>query len=82
MSEEINFAAQLLHALTEIARRRPRKEVFLSDALRAFGLPKDQARVEGALLFLRNQGCIDRLVPLSNGDLLLRVTGRALEQSD
>jgi hypothetical protein len=79
MSEEFNFATQVLGALAKMAKPRRRKEVFLSDALHAAGLPLDPERVEAALLLLRHQGCIDKPVPLANGDLLLRVTGRTLQ---
>ncbi len=78
--EEAEFAAQLLRALVEMAARSQRRQADVTAALRAAGLPTDSGPVRVALRTLRSQGCIENLVPLSDGGLLLSVTPRAAEQ--
>jgi hypothetical protein len=72
------FAAALLRALVGMAARSKRRQADLTAALRGAGLPAEPARVRAALRLLRQQGCIDNLVPLSDGGLLLSVTATAL----
>jgi hypothetical protein len=80
-SSASGFAALILLALTDTAARSQRAQADLSAALLAFDLPQDHARVSAALRLLRSQGCIAGLIPLSDGGLLLTVTGRPMGQS-
>jgi len=74
-----DFTALLLRALTDMAGRSKRRQADLTAALRGAGLPADPARVRAALRALAAQGCIENLVPLSDGGLLLSVTQAGLE---
>jgi hypothetical protein len=77
---EEDFTALLLHALLEMAGRSKRRQADLTAALHGAGLPADPPRVRAALRILRRQGCIEKLVPLSDGGLLLSVTPRAMDR--
>ena len=74
------FAATLLRALVDMAGRSKRRQADLTAALRGAGMPADPARVRGALRRLQQQRCIENLVPLSDGGLLLSVTTAAIER--
>jgi len=75
------FAASLLRALVNMAQRSKRRQADLTAALRGAGLQQvEPARVRAALRLLQGQGCIDHLVPLSDGGLLLSVTTVAVER--
>jgi hypothetical protein len=76
-----DFATLLLRALTVMAARSKRRQADLTAALRGAGLPADPARVRAALRVLLAQGCIENLVPLSDGGLLLSVTQSALDHA-
>jgi len=75
------FAAGLLRALMGMARRSKRRQADLTAVLRGAGMHQvEPARVRTALRLLQSQGCIDNLVPLSDGGLLLSVTTIAVER--
>ncbi len=74
------FTALLLRALVDLAVRSKRRQADLSAALHAAGLPSEVMRVRAALRALRAQGCIENLVPLSDGGLILSVTRLALDR--
>jgi hypothetical protein len=78
----IDFASRVLRAVTNMAARSRRSEADLVAALQAAGLPIDVAGVRTALQLLQDLGCVRRLVPLSDGGLLLTVTGHAMQLSD
>jgi hypothetical protein len=69
------LASVLLGALAAMAARNRRGEADLYAALRGAGLTIDGARLEAALDYLRAEGCVTNLVLLSDGDLLMKVTG-------
>lgn len=74
------FSADLLRALVRMAQRSKRRQADLTAALRGAGMQQaDPAQVRTALRLLQAQGCIDNLVPLSDGGLLLSVTTLAFE---
>ncbi len=68
-------AAIVLGALAAMAARNRRGEADLFAALRGAGLTIDHARLELALEFLHAEGCVTNIVPLSDGDVLMKVTG-------
>ncbi len=74
------FAALLLRALVAMAVRSKRQQADLTAALRGAGLAAEPGRVRAALRLLQGQGCIEHLVPLSDGGLLLSVTPAAFER--
>ena len=77
---EEDFAAVLLRALIDMAARSKRRQADLMAALRGAGLPVDPESVRAALRTLRRQGCIENLVPLTDGGLLLSITTSAIER--
>lgn len=74
------FAAVLLRALVAMAVRSQRRQADLIAALRGAGLEAEPVRVRTALGLLRKQGCIENLVPLSDGGVLLSVTAAAIDR--
>lgn len=74
------FALVLLRALTDMARRSKRRQADLTAALRGAGLQAEVSQVRAALRLLAAQGCIETLVPLSDGGLLLSVTTAGIER--
>jgi hypothetical protein len=77
-STDEDFAALLLQALTSMALRSKRRQADVMAALRGAGLRAEPARLRAALRLLHTQGCIENLVPLSDGGLLLSVRQAAL----
>jgi hypothetical protein len=75
----IAFAKLLLEALGVMAARSRRGEADLAAVLRRSGLSADVALVRQALGMLQRNGCVSNVVPLSDGGLLLRVTGLAID---
>jgi hypothetical protein len=80
-SSDEAFADRLLQALVAMALRSTRRQADLSAAMHGAGLPPDPARVRAALRLLQADGCIENLVPLSDGGLLLSVTRTALDRA-
>lgn len=80
--DEVELAAKLLRALSGMAARNRHREADLVAAMCAAGLASDPRSTREALLLLRNQRCIRNMVPLSDGGLLLTVTGSQMEPSD
>lgn len=68
------FAERLLIALSAMAARSKRGQADLTAVLCAAGIPADPGRVRAALGRLQAQGCVQNLVPLSDGGMLLSVT--------
>jgi len=71
-SLDVAYASDLLTALMSVAASSQRAEVRA--ALRLGGLSDEPARLRIALLFLRREGCISNLEPLSDGGLVVTVT--------
>ncbi len=74
------FAEALLRALFDMAARSTRRQADVAAAVRGAGLPAEPAQVRAALRALRDQGCVENLVPLSDGGLLLSVTPAAIDR--
>lgn len=74
------FAKLLLHALSEMASRSKRRQADVGAALCGAGLPAEPARVRPALRILQTLGCVEKLVPLSDGGLLLSVPPGAIDR--
>ena len=74
------FADRLLRALVTMALRSTRRQADVAAAMHGAGLSPEPARVRAALRLLQAQGCIENLVPLSDGGLLLSITRTALER--
>ena len=74
------FALVLLHALVTMARRSKRRQADLTAALRGAGLQAEPSQVRAALRLLAAQGCVEALIPLSDGGLLLSVTSTGIER--
>lgn len=77
---EAAFATELLRALSDMAARSKRRQADVIAAMRGAGLSMDPPRVRGALRLLQRFGCIENLVPLADGGLLLYVLPTALEK--
>ena len=77
---EVAFATELLRALSDMAARSKRRQADVIAAMRGAGLSMDPPRVRGALRLLQRFGCIENLVPLADGGLLLSVLPAALDK--
>jgi DNA-binding MarR family transcriptional regulator len=74
-----SFTDQLLQALATMAVRSKRRQSDLSAALARANLDTDPHRVTEALRQLEKSGCIEHLVPLYDGGVLMSVTSRGVE---
>ena len=74
-----SFTDQLLQALAAMAVRSKRRQADLSAALARANLDTDPHRVTEALRQLERSGCIEHLVPLYDGGVLMSVTSRGVE---
>lgn len=74
------FADELLQALAVMAMRSKRRQADLCAALCRAKLDTDPRRVTDALRQLERSGCIEHLVPLYDGGVLLSVTSRGIEK--
>jgi hypothetical protein len=70
----------LLAALAEMAVRSHRRQADVFIAVRRAGLTAGVEHLNEALLRLRRDGCVDQVVVLADGGILLSVTGRAIER--
>jgi hypothetical protein len=77
---ETSFADQLLSALATMAMRSKRRQADLCAALCRGRLDTDPKRVTEALRHLERSGCIEHLVPLYDGGVLMSVTSRGIEK--
>jgi hypothetical protein len=76
-----DVARVLLMALADMAWRSARRHADLGAALRGAQLAIEPARIRAALAMLLAEGCVSNMVPLSDGGMLLTVTGRPLGQA-
>ncbi len=74
------FADALLQALAAMAMRSKRRQADLCAALCRANLDTDPRRVTDALRQLERSGCIEHLVPLYDGGVLMSVTSRGIEK--
>lgn len=79
-AHEAAFTDQLLGALATMAVRSKRRQADLCAALRRAGLDHNPERVTDALRRLEQDGCIEQLVPLYDGGVLMSVTSRGIEK--
>lgn len=79
VDESKSFSDQLLRALATMAVRSKRRQADLSAALARSGLDTDPGRITEALRHLETIGCIEQLVPLYDGGVLMSVTSRGVE---
>ncbi len=77
--DHIVFAGQLLSALATMASSSKRRQADLSAAMRRSGLEASGQCITAALHHLEQIGCIEDLVPLYDGGMLMAVTSRGIE---
>lgn len=70
----------LLAALTAMAVRSPRRQADLAVALRRSGIEAAASSIRQALESLEADGCIEQLVPLTDGGLLMQVTAHGIDR--
>jgi hypothetical protein len=75
-----DFDDALLAALAGMAARSHRRQADLFVAVRRSGLTATPDLVRAALRHLQDDGCVDRVVPLADGGVLLSVTSRGVER--
>ena len=78
--DDADLTVVVLQALTMMASRSKRRQADLTAALRGADIEADPVRIRTALKALRACGAIEKLVPLSDGGLLLSVTQKAIER--
>lgn len=79
-SPEREFVEALLAALTDMAVRSPRRQADLAVALRRSGIEAAAPLIHQALAALEEDGCIEHLVLLTDGGLLMQVTSHGIER--
>ena len=67
--------AAVLRALSSMAQINQRNQAVVNEALYRAGLSVSADTMASVLRELDDQGCIEKLIPLSDGALLLTVTG-------
>lgn len=77
---DTQFTEHLLAALATMAVRSKRRQADLCAALSRAGLDREPGRVTKALRALEQAGCIEHLVPLYDGGVLMSVTSRGIEK--
>lgn len=77
--EQRELEVSLLAALSAMALRSKRRQADLSAALRRAGLTASRDAVSAALRALQAAGCIENLVPLYDGGMIVSVTSRGIE---
>ena len=70
----------LLAALASMAVRSHRRQADLAVATRRASLIAEPSSLRIALLRLHQDGCIDSIVPLADGGVLLSVTSRGIDR--
>jgi hypothetical protein len=77
---EPDFVDALLGALTEMAVLSPRRQADLAIAMRRAGMEGDEALLDVALEALEEDGCIEHVVRLGDGGVLVSVTAHGIER--
>ncbi len=78
---EAGVVAAVLRALASMARISQRHQAEVDAALHRAGVTIGADTVAGILRQLGDQGCVDGLIPLSDGALLLTVTALGMSRS-
>lgn len=76
---ETDFVDALLAALTEMAVRSPRRQADLAVALRRSGMEASEEMLAAGLALLEQDGCVENMVQLADGGVLLSVTAHGIE---
>jgi hypothetical protein len=74
------FVHDVLVAVADMALRSKRRQADLDAALWSAGMTGAHDRRLAALERLREQGCVDKVVELSDGGVLLSVTALGLDR--
>ncbi len=74
-----DFAHALLAALTEMAVLSPRRQADVTVAIRRAGLSASADAISRAIDQLRQDGCVEPPLVLSDGGILISVTMRGIE---
>lgn len=74
------FVHDVLAAVADMALRSKRRQADLDAALWGAGVTTGRDRRLAALSQLREQGCVDKVVELSDGGVLLSVTAHGLDR--
>lgn len=75
-----DFEDSLLAALAGMAVRSHRRQADVFVAVRRAGLLAGPDRVRTCLRRLQEDGCVERVVPLADGGVLVSITGRGIER--
>ena len=78
---EPGVIAAVLRALASMARISQRHQAEVDAALHRAGVTVGAEAVAGILRHLGDQGCVDGLIPLSDGALLLTVTALGMSRA-
>jgi hypothetical protein len=76
----LDFVNALLAALAQMAGLSPRRQADVAVAMRRSGLSASPETVQAALEQLRRDGCVERALHLTDGGILVSVTGRGIER--
>ncbi len=74
------FVHEVLVAVADMALRSKRRQADLDAALWSAGMTDGHDRRLAALTRLREEGCVDKVVELSDGGVLLSVTALGLDR--
>lgn len=74
-----DFCDAVLAALTEMAVLSLRRQADVGVAVRRAGLKAPPEAIAGAVAQLREEGCVEGVLHLSDGGILLSVTMRGIE---
>jgi len=74
------FVHDVLVAVADMALRSKRRQADLDAALWSAGMTAVRGQRLAALERLREQGCVDKVVELSDGGVLLSVTAHGLDR--
>ncbi|CAH2599774.1 conserved protein of unknown function [Rhodovastum atsumiense] len=75
------LAMTVLAALTEMALRSRHGQADVEAALRRARITSEPARVAAAIDLLQQRGMVSKIIELSDGGVLLTVTGLALQRT-
>ena len=71
----------VLRALSSMAQINQRHQAVVNEALHRAGLSVSADTIANVLRKLRDEGCIEKLIPLSDGALLLTVTAVGMSRT-
>ncbi len=71
----------VLRALASMARSSRRHEADVGSALQGAGLALDRDELDSALHHLVEAECVERIIPLTDGGILLAVTAAGMTRA-